>query len=68
MEPVIEPVSNMEEEEANKDEAESKNKQLLTRLMLVIVPGWIFGFQLNSHDDDYEHLLMSLRASQAPNG
>jgi len=32
--PVIEPVSNMEEEEANKDEAESKNKQLLTRLML----------------------------------
>ena len=68
MEPVIEPVSNMEEEEPNKDEAESKNKQLLTRLMLVIVPGWITGFQLNSHDEDYEHLLMSLRASQAPNG
>ena len=39
MEPVIEPVSDMEEEEANKDEAESKNKQLFTCLMLVIVPG-----------------------------
>ena len=63
MEPVIEPVSNMEEEEADKDEAESKNKQLLTRLMLVIVPGWIFSFQLSFHDDDYEHLHMSLRAS-----
>merc|ERR550525_1502180 len=32
--PVIEPVSDMEEEEANKDEAESKNKQLFTCLML----------------------------------
>ena len=37
--PVIEPVSNVEEEEPNKDEAESKNKQLLTGLMLMIVPG-----------------------------
>ena len=63
MEPVIEPVSNMEEEEANKDEAESKNKQLLTRLMLVIVPGWIFGFQLDFQNDDYEHLHMFFRAS-----
>ena len=56
MEPVIEPVSNMEEEEANKDEAESKNKQLLTRLMLVIVAEWIIGCQLSFHDVDYEHL------------
>ena len=64
MEPVIEPVSDMEEEEANKDEAESKNKQLLTRLMLVIVPGWIIGCQLSFHDDDYEHLHMAFRASR----
>ena len=54
----------MEEEEANKDEAESKNKQLLTRLMLVIVPGWIIGCQLDFHDDDYEHLHMAFRASR----
>ena len=64
MEPVIEPVSDMEEEEAYKDEAESKNKQLLTRLVLVIVPGWIIGCQLSFHDDDYEHLHMAFRASR----
>jgi len=48
--PVIEPVSNMEEEEADKDEAESKNKQLLTRLRLD--PD---TFSKRDHPGDAEH-------------
>ena len=39
--PVIEPVSNVEEEEADKEEAEAKHKQLHPRLVLA-AKCWVY--------------------------
>ena len=39
MEPVVEPVSNVEEEEADEDEGEAEHQQLHPRLVLNVIAG-----------------------------